>query len=1000
MSSLTPTDFTAFFESVHGYEPFPWQRMLLKHVTDRDWPEGINLPTASGKTSCIDIAVFLLALGAEQGRLQRHHPARRRIFFVVDRRIVVDEAYDRALRLAKKLSNEKEGVVHDVADRLRELAGCATPLVVSRLRGGTLRDDSWRINPTQPAVITSTVDQVGSRLLFRSYGSGTRSAPIEAGLTGCDSLILLDEAHCAVPFLQTARSVRRYAGPDWTTSEKPLASSMTLSILSATLPEEVKDVFPTPEKRSAALGSEVLRTRVTASKPAEIVHAKRPAKRNWTLGEAVSDDPLVCDAAQRAADLAARQEHNRIAIMVNRVNTAGTIHQQLQTAVEAGHLDANVALMTGRMRPLDRDQLVGQWEPLLKAGTDRRPDRPVILVATQCLEVGADFSFDALITECAALDALRQRFGRLNRLGEFPSVCAAILIRKKDVKPDDKLKENEPLDPIYGNATARTWNWLTENAKDACVDFSIERLEEQLPDDPHRLARMHAPSPDAPVLLPAHVDLLSQTAPRPAPDPDVSVFLHGPDRGIPTAGVVFRSDLPKDTRTWAEAVTLLPPLTGETLAVPLHLLRRWLGRESIEEQLRQLSDVEGQAKPDVTEQPASGRPFVIWRGHQDTLLSRRPEDVRPNETVVVPADEELANQLQHAFTRPKSAPLDIAEPAYQAAGKRHVLRLVSPVLDAWPDVEPLAALLSWACDEERSPRELPDLLGALADYSPAEDETHLPPWMKDTARALAQGSPQVEPHPCRGCLVFVRMKGALDFDTGDDDDALSASHQDVSLTAHTQHVLETAQQWATRCLPAEAGQPVVNAARLHDLGKADPRFQIVLHGDEIEAAIAVTRRRLLAKSRGPGRSPSEDRRLRRIAELPHRFRHEMLSVQLAEALGMITETTELRELILHLIAAHHGHARPFAPVVEDGEFPAVQVELDGASFEMTPEQRAALTPPHRLDSGVPDRFWRLTRHFGWWQLAYLEAVFRLADRSASARESAGSAAAAAQEVSS
>ncbi len=1003
MSELNAGDFADFFEAVHGNKPFPWQRMLVERVAEQDWPEGINLPTASGKTACIDVAIFVLALGATQGQLQADHPARRRMFFVVDRRIVVDEAYERACKLADKLEQGREGVLRKVADRLRELAGSTSPLVVSRLRGGTLRDNAWRLSPAQPAVITSTVDQVGSRLLFRSYGSGARSTSIEAGLTGCDSLILLDEAHCAVPFLQTARAVRRYAGPDWASHGEPLASTLSVSIMSATLPAEVTDMFPAPAERIAALDNELLQKRTVAPKPAELIEAKKPNKKSWTLGEPLSEDALVLDAAQRAADLAGSNRYKRIAVMVNRVATAGDINRQLRAAAAAGKIDADVALMTGRMRPLDRDGFVARWNPVLKAEPHKEPERPVILVTTQCLEVGADFSFDAMITECASLDALRQRFGRLDRFGQCAAVAAAVLVRKQDAKAEDKLKEDDPLDPIYGNALARTWNWLAENAREGYFDFGIEAVENQLPSDADRLRRMLAPSPEAPVMLPAHIDLLCQTAPQPVPDPDVALFLHGPDRGVPTAGVLFRSDLTKEeVNTWQDALTLLPPLVAETLTVPLHILRRWLAAEPLDDQLIKLSDVEGQARGEEADEYARGYPFAVWRGLRDTIVSRRPADIRPNETIAVPADGKLAERLGHAFTCPEEASLDLAECAYREARRQHVLRLVPSVLAPWLEAEPISELLEWARDEERSLEELPGLLAAVAQYHPPEGGPQVPDALRETALELTRTAPRIEPHPAGGLVLLGSQAaegiGVLDLDTGDDDDALSAADQDVSLETHTSDVGQRANGWARRCFPAQTARIIADVARLHDLGKADPRFQVLLHGDESAAAVAVTGGTPLAKSRGTRRSRSEQIRLRRLAELPPGFRHEMLSLQLAESSGQLPDDDASRDILLHLIAGHHGHARPFAPVVQDDEQPEVDVRINGEALHMSQDQRSSLIAPHRLDSGVADRFWRLTRRFGWWQLAYLEAVFRLADRMASAEEAVGKIASAEREA--
>jgi CRISPR-associated endonuclease/helicase Cas3 len=91
----------------------------------------------------------------------------------------------------------------------------------------------------------------------------------------------------------------------------------------------------------------------------------------------------------------------------------------------------------------------------------------------------------------------------------------------------------------------------------------------------------------------------------------------------------------------------------------------------------------------------------------------------------------------------------------------------------------------------------------------------------------------------------------------------------------------------------------------------------------------------------------------------------------------------VRALTLHLIATHHGNGRPFAPVVEDDSPPNVNLLMQEKNVLVTTTKRLA-HPAHALGSGVVERFWKLTRHHGWWGLVLLEAVLRLADQQASA----------------
>jgi CRISPR-associated endonuclease/helicase Cas3 len=109
-------------------------------------------------------------------------------------------------------------------------------------------------------------------------------------------------------------------------------------------------------------------------------------------------------------------QHEKLLIVKNTVLQAQQLYQELQRQFP----DVPMLLLHSRFRRKDRndleESLMDNFDRDPETGTDRTG--PCIVVSTQVVEVSLDISFDRMITDAAPLDALVQRFGRINRRRE------------------------------------------------------------------------------------------------------------------------------------------------------------------------------------------------------------------------------------------------------------------------------------------------------------------------------------------------------------------------------------------------------------------------------------------------------------------------------------------------------------------------------------------------------------------------------------------------------
>ena len=209
------------------------------------------------------------------------------------------------------------------------------------------------------------------------------------------------------------------------------------------------------------------------------------------------------------------------------------------------------------------------------------------------------------------------------------------------------------------------------------------------------------------------------------------------------------------------------------------------------------------------------------------------------------------------------------------------------------------------------------------------------------------------------------------FNISDEHDERSLSGTSLGLTDHGEDTAE----WSTCILGAvgitkHLAHVVSSAARFHDIGKSDPRFQRWLDIDQIYE-------NPVAKSNVPR---SQWGRNRVAAGWPRGGRHEELSRRLVHAwLSLSDQNYDLNDgdLLQHLVVSHHGYGRPFIIPVEDHSCaPQLTYNLNEIPVTVNPDLAVA-------DWTQPSRFATLNNRYGPWGLALLESIVRQADHSAS-----------------
>ena len=973
-------EFDTSFATLTGNSPFPWQMALFREFTSGTCPSSCNLPTGLGKTSVIPIWLLALATSAP-GSIPR------RLVYVVNRRTVVDQATEAAEVIRKRLREAPE--LSWLRDRLKGMCAATDgmPLSISTLRGQFADNREWSADPARPAVIVGTVDMIGSRLLFEGYGCGFKTRPLHAGFLGQDVLLVHDEAHLEPAFQRLLEAIRDEQHDRERTGLLPWPKLRVMA-LTAT-PRAGGETFGLTE---ADHGDARVQRRVRAKKAIEL-HEIDDEKKGLV--------PKIVELAlvHRRAD---PQDGPAVLIFVR---TLAAIEEVKKGLRAKGIPEANISSLTGNSRGLERGRQATPQDPeadpvfarFLKP--PRETDAPwkvvpqpgtVFLVCTSAGEVGVDMSADHMVCDLTPFDGMAQRFGRVNRYGDRTDTRIDVVHPKSDGFGEDDFDVRR----------CRTLNllwWLFGDASPAALG--------ELPAD----ARVAAFTPP-PDILPVDdilFDAWALTTIRghlPA-RPPVEDWLHGvSDRDPPETHVAWREEVellspafkgekgnPREARDQWEAACerrepALAELLGEFPLKPHELLRDRTarvheslavlaqGRETTPAWVIEPDDtVRITTLGDLTEKDKKG--FVVPLGGRTVVLPpaaggltaagtldgsaafvvrpREEYDVAGHVPVRGPADGSERNSGL-AFLRLVRSVRSDGSVTFRVVGCPFDLARRS-VYDPAQDERPEREFLDATFEAAGLPRMKPAYETSLYDEG---DESHV-----EGQTAADEEDENGEGDEAGRAVTFVVFKRVGERRQPRGNPAWPA------LDRHQAGVRYAAQAICDRiALPPELAKAVAFAAGCHDSGKDRGVWQ-------------------RGAGNRPDRSPVAKTLHGRPPENLNGFRHEFASLIDARSCPEVlaefeTFAPEMQDVILHLIAAHHGRGRPHFPGRGDADL---------RPRRSTKNTRRRMPQAENFDperpnvaatcvaGEIPSRFARLQWKYGRWGLAYLESLVRAAD---------------------